>query len=316
MNNIMIDKPISKKDAYVLEEPKKGYKIPIISDTMFLAMINNEKRKKYASYLIAQVLDIDYDEVYNSIVFIKEKLDQDSYKEKGKTVDFVCRINGEIIGIEMNNNNKVKPQLERNISYAADLYKSDLHKGEVYHYNKVVQININNFSFEGNNEVIERYMLRNEKGEIFTDKIEFIHIYLPNIKRKGYNKVNKLEKLLLVFNESFDKSKELAKGDRIMEEYVKESTDTSYDDEIIGLYDKELHLEKLRLSELELEKAEAREEGLKEGREEGLEQGIEQGERKKQIEIAKNMLELGIDLETIEKATGLSRKDLKCIQNE
>lgn len=275
MNTIMIERSISKKNAYVLEQMKKGYKIPIVSDTMFLAMINNEKRKKYAAYLIAEVLQVSFEDVYNNLIFVKEKLDQDKYKEKGKTVDFVCKLNGEIIGIEMNNNNQVKPLLERNISYAADLYKSDLHKGEIYHYNKVIQININNFSFKGNNKVIEKYLLKNEEGEIFTDKLEFIYIYLPNIRKKDYNKINTLEKLLLVFNEDTNKSSIIAKGDKIMEDYVKEAVDTSDDDEVIGLYDKELHLEKLRLSELELEKAEARRVGLKEGREEGRKEGRE-----------------------------------------
>ena len=303
----MIDRDISKEDAYVLKELKKGDKIPIVSDTMFQVMINNEKRKKYAVYLISEVLQVDYNEIYNSLVFMKEKLDREKEKEKGKTVDFVCKINGEIIGIEMNNNNKVKPMLERNISYAADLYKSDLNKGEVYHYNKVVQININNFSFKSNNKIIEKYYLRNEEGEVFTDKLEFIHIYLPNIKKKSYNKLNKLEKLLLVFNESIDKSKVLAKGDGIMEDYVKEAVDTSRDDEIIGLYDKELYLEKLRLSELELERQEARKEGLEEGRKEGREEGREE----QKIEIAKNMIKDGLDIATIEKYTGLSRKELE-----
>ena len=298
MKNIMIDRDINKENAYVLEEMKKGYKIPIVSDTMFLAMINNEKRKKYAAYLIAEVLEVPYEDVYNNLIFVKEKLDQYKYKEKGKTVDFVCKLNGEIIGIEMNNNNKVKPLLERNISYAADLYKSDLHKGEVYHYNKVIQININNFSFKGNNKVIEKYFLKNEEGEIFTDKLEFIYIYLPNIRKKDYNKISNLEKLLLVFNEDTNKSSLIAKGDKIMEDYVKEAVDTSDDDEVIGLYDKELHLEKLRLSELELEKAEARREG----------------EENQKIEIAKNMLNKSMDIDTISELTGLSKEEIESIE--
>ena len=65
-----------------------------------------------------------------------------------------------------------------------------------YNYKTVIQININNFTFEGNSKIKEEYSLRNE--------------------------------------------------------------------EVIGLYDKELHLEKLRLSE------------LKEAREKGIEQGIEE----------------------------------------
>ena len=297
MSKIMLNRPVSKKGAYTLNPISKGDKIPIISDTMFLAMINNEKKKKYSAYLISQLLELNYEEVYNTITFQKEKLDKDNYYDKGKTVDFICKINGEIIGIEMNNNNKVRTQLERNIGYATDLYQSNLSVGEIYHYNKVIQININNFTFEGNDKVIEKYAFTNEKGEYLTDKIQLIHIYLPNIRKKEYNKLKDWEKLLLVFNENKIESLKIAKGDKIMEEYVKDAVDTSDEEEIIGLYDKELHLEKLRLSELEEERVEAR----------------EQGEKSKQIEIARNMINKGMDKEIIKELTGLSTEELNNI---
>ena len=79
-----------------------------------------------------------------------------------------------------------------------------------------------------------------------------------------------------------------------MEDYVKESIKASMDEEVIGLYDKELHLEKLRLSE------------LKEAREKGIEQGIEQ----EKIEIAKELLNNNVSLDIIMKSTGLSKEEI------
>ena len=84
---------------------------------------------------------------------------------------------------------------------------------------------------------------------------------------------------------------DITKGDRIMEEYVKESIKASMDEEVIGLYDKELHLEKLRLSE------------LKEAREKGIEQ--------EKIEIAKNMLSKNIDISVISECTGLAKEKIE-----
>ena len=55
--------------------------------------------------------------------------------------------------------------------------------------------------------------------------------------------------------------------------------------------------------ELAIEAREARKKGLKEGREEGREE--------QKIEIAKNMIKDGLDIATIEKYTGLSRKELE-----
>ena len=46
INNIpMLDRMTSDKNSYKKEEYYKGYKIPIISDTMFMTMINNTDRK-------------------------------------------------------------------------------------------------------------------------------------------------------------------------------------------------------------------------------------------------------------------------------
>ena len=164
--------------------------------------------------------------------------------------------------------------------------------GKEYDYETVIQININNFTFEGNSKIKEEYSLRNEEGEKLTEKLKFIHIYLPNIRKKCYNKekLNVLERLLLAFNEEENLS-DITKGDRIMEEYVKESIKASQDEEVIGLYDKELHLEKLRLSE------------LKEAREKGIEQ--------EKIEIAKNMLSKNIDISVISECTGLAKEEIE-----
>ena len=79
-----------------------------------------------------------------------------------------------------------------------------------------------------------------------------------------------------------------------MEDYVKESIKASQDEEVIGLYDKELHLEKLRLSE------------LKEAKEKGIEQGVEQ----EKIEIAKELLNNNVSLDIIMKSTGLSKEEI------
>jgi predicted transposase/invertase (TIGR01784 family) len=42
----------------------------------------------------------------------------------------------------------------------------------------------------------------------------------------------------------------------------------------------------------------------------GLKQGIEQGKRKKAFEMAHNLLELGIEMDRIVSASGLSRADM------
>ncbi|MDE6793757.1 MAG: hypothetical protein K2J63_00440 [Muribaculaceae bacterium] len=50
---------------------------------------------------------------------------------------------------------------------------------------------------------------------------------------------------------------------------------------------------------------EGREEGLVQGREEGLVQGREEGRIQERVEIARNLLSIGMDIDSIAKATGL-----------
>ena len=317
INNIpMLDRMTSDKDSYKKEEYYKGYKIPIISDTMFKTMINNTDRKQYASLLISIVLNKDYKEIYDNIEFIKGTLDKEREIEKGREVDFICKVDNEYVGIEMNNNFS-KSSLERNISYCMDIYKSNLRRGESYSFNHVLQININNFFFKGNDQGEEEYSLKNNKGELLTDKIKIFNIYLPLIRKKYYNgeELSDLEKLMLVFNEEDnEKLSKVYEGESIMEEYVKDAKRASMEDDIVGLYDKELHEEKLRITELE----EAREKGIEFGPKRGMDSGIKQGmaagiaQGKKEsiLETAKNMLKKKLDINLIAECTGLSEEEI------
>ena len=247
INNIpMLDRMTSDKDSYKKEEYYKGYKIPIISDTMFKTMINNTDRKQYASLLISIVLNKDYKEIYDNIEFIKGTLDKEIEIEKGREVDFICKVDNEYVGIEMNN-----------------------------------------------------------KGELLTDKIKIFNIYLPLIRKKYYNgeELSDLEKLMLVFNEEDnEKLSKVYEGESIMEEYVKDAKRASMEDDVVGLYDKELHEEKLRITELE----EAREKGI----ETGMAAGIAKGKKESILETAKKLLKEKVDIDIISKCTGLTQEEI------
>ena len=54
-------------------------------------------------------------------------------------------------------------------------------------------------------------------------------------------------------------------------------------------------------------------EGIEEGRIIGIEEGKLEGETNKTIEIARNLLSLNIDIETISKSTGLSKSEIEKI---
>ena len=294
-----LDKEISKTNSYKLLDYYKGYKIPIVSDSMFKTMINNESRMEYICYLIASIFNEDYNEVLKNTKFIKNNIDKYKNEESNKTVDLLCKIKGKILNVEVNNNTS-KSSLERNLGYMFSLYSANMKRGHKYNFNEVIQININNFRFKGRKDVLEECYITNinhipkdiNDFQIYSNKIRIINIYLPNIRKKDYNKLKLYEKLLLIFNENDNQLlKNLSKGDEIMEKYVKESKEASEQDEVIGMYDKELHDEKLRLAEND------------EYREKGFKEGIK--------ETALKLLQKNIDLNIISECTGISLEELK-----
>lgn len=87
-----------------------------------------------------------------------------------------------------------------------------------------------------------------------------------------------------------------------MEEYIKESKEASEDTDIIGLYDKELHEDMMRNTDIK----NATEKGITIG----IEKGIKQGRIENSIDIAKNMIKDGIDKEKISFYTKLTIEEI------
>ena len=332
--NFLFNLKTSTRYSYKLlsseELRKKGEKFSLVSDAMFEAMINNEKRKKFGAYLIALAFKLEYKEVIKSIRIEKEKLDKDKAIDAKRTVDFVCSINDEFYSIEMNNCPSVD-SLIRNIYYAVDISKSRMRMGTGYEYKKVMQINLCNFTFKGHDEITHEYAIRDKSGLLITDKINFLNIYLPNIRKKCYDESDKLttlEKLLIVYCDNNEVAKKFATGDEIMEDYIKEANDASIEDEIVGLYDKELD-DRLKwesfqkqvykdAAEMVIESNEEFAKGtedivqLKEELAKKIEEMVkskQEIERSKK-DIAKKLLDNNIDIDIIMSSTGLTKEEI------
>ena len=53
------------------------------------------------------------------------------------------------------------------------------------------------------------------------------------------------------------------------------------------------------------------EKGIEKGLQEGIEKGLQEGIKQNKIEVATNLKNLGTDVETISKATGLSKEEIE-----
>ena len=301
-----LSREISTIDSYKLSKLNEGDIIPIVSDVMFETMFNNTKRKKYVSYLLSLILNEDYNELLNGIVFVKGTMDKNNVYDSKKTVDLICEYKNVFYNIEMNNSKTDRYRLERNISYLNKIYDGFMKRGKKkYIYNNVVQININNFNFVGNEESIDKFYLENSKSKKLTEKITFINIYLPIIKKKYYNKseLTKLEKYMIILNEKKSKDlEEIIKEDLVMKEYRRDAEEVSKDYEGLGMYDKELEDEILM---------EARMEDSKEiGKKEGVVEGEKRGVQKERLNIVKKLIDMNMKIEDISNITNLSIRQI------
>ena len=306
----LLDKSVSNDMAYKLKTRHKGYRIPLVSDVMFRTMFFNESRKKYGCYLIALLLNQDYNEIFENTTLIKPTVDEEKVDKSRKTVDYLCRIDGVLVNVEMNKN-KTRTNLERNLDYMFRLHGGGMKVGDEDNYETCLQINVNNFAFEGKTKVLDEYMIvnLNNVDEIYTNKVHIINIYLPNIRKKDYNSLEDYEKLLLIFNEEDDEVLDmLSEGDDIMKEYIEDSKNASEQDEVIGMYDKELNDEMLKRAEIRENREEAYNEGLESGRAEGS--------LESKRETALKMIQNNLSFDLITECTGLSLEELNVLKKK
>ena len=167
-----------------MEDLGKNEKPSILSNTMFKTMFYNTKRIKYSAKLLSYYLDISYEELLNNIKLVKSELDKEYNDSKEERSDYVAEINNSKINIEINNNDSIET-MERNMEYAFRLYGEKIKIGKKYkdNYNQVIQININNFSFIGNDKIVDIYSFQNEEGIVLNNKITIIQIYVPNLRK-------------------------------------------------------------------------------------------------------------------------------------
>lgn len=287
---------INKENAFTIKEiDDLKEKISIVSDTMFKTMLLNTKRKKYACKLLEYIFDVSYEEIYNNLYSREEVLDKNYYNNKTELADYVLIVNDVAINIVLNCNNST----ERNIDYRDKLCSSNFYIGDKeYPFAKTIHVALNNFCYEGREEITkEIFGLKNEKGEWLTFKKQYIYFYIPAIKmlycNKGIEALEDVERYILVLaEEDILKATNLGLGDKIMEEYIKESQEVVEEIEFQSAYNHEL-------------------DKYKDGEDHGRMEGIKIGALNKQQEIAKTMLQDNISLGQIAKFTGLSLEEVE-----
>ena len=220
--------------------------------------------------------------------------------------------NKEIINIEIQLKNEYN-MIQRSLYYWSKLYEEQLSEGDRYDkLSRTVCINILDFKYLKNDRFHNGYRLKEiETNEELTDVMELHFIELK--KMKDVNRVEevktKLEAWLYFINQpDSELVQELEKVEVEIKEAKAELIRLSGDRKERERYEKRRESRLNEISALSY----AEEKGIKQG----IKQGIEQGAKNEKIEIAKKLIQNGLDNELISKSTGLSIKEVKEIRKE
>ena len=115
------------------------------------------------------------------------------------------------------------------------------------------------------------------------------------------------EKYILALVEmDLDKLNDLG-GENIMDEYVKEAEEVSFEGGVGEAYDKEWALRDQGYRD-------GLSQGKAEGREEGKAEGISEGKNERNIEIAKSLVRNKVDMSIIVDSTGLTEDEINTLK--
>ena len=233
--------------------------------------------------------------------------------------------NNEIINIEIQLKNEYN-MIKRSLFYWSKLYSEQLNEGEDYSVLKrTICINILNFKYLKTRKFHSGYRLKEiYSNEELTDVAEIHFIEIPKLEEGTDEKDMLVAWIEFLKNPESEKVRSLEMSIDEIREAKDELIRMSNDDTQRELYEMRAKTLKDKISALnEAERKgikQGRQEGIKEGLQkgiqEGLQKGIQEGEKSKAIEIAKSLINIGLDKETISKSTGLDLNEIEKLMSK
>ena len=280
-------------------------KVNVMNDAVAKAFLRSKEARMIVASFLSEVTGIDKSVLMNATYTGGEIPKRRNY-EKNKESDvmiLIDELNRIIIEV---NQFKTENLYRKNTEYAmASILEMTKRKSKRdgkgnIQYPKVILVSLDNFNSFHTKRPILTFLPRDEEGHIENDLYQSIHIILDNAVNNEYNKdipeeVIKFAKLLKA--KSIDELVEEFEGDEEYMEAVGKLEELVMDPDFAGAYDKgaktEWLLEDMRLT--------------------GMHEGEAIGISKRNIEIAKNMLQDTDDYGLISKYTGLSIEEIESL---
>lgn len=228
--------------------------------------------------------------------------------------DVYCETeNGEKFIVEMQN---VFQQFfkDRSVYYSTFPIREQAQRGGWnYRLEAVYTVGILNFVFDEDKNSKDYYhhevkLMDVNTKKVFYDKLTFIYLELPKFTKTEDELETLFEKWVFVLkNLSRLLERPAALQERVFTRLFEAASIAQFTPTQLREYEDSVKAYRDIVNAVNTARMEGREEGWEEGREEGR----EEGERKKQIEIARQMLADGMSIEIISKYTGLSEEELR-----
>ena len=289
-------------------------------DFAFKEIMMNEKAR--IGFLSA-ILNIDPEDIKETQI-LNTYLRKEHEEDKQGILD---------VRILMNNDTEIDTEIhlselkvwaDRSLFYISKMYTEQIRQGQKYDvFKKCVSISILDFILfeEPKNNTPEEpkqpsqsnfyscfHIWEDTRHFLFTDKMEFHVIELPKLPPELKDDIENDKVFLWAKFISSEKKEDF---DMIAQKdpYI----DSAYQQLQIISQDKQKRLEYEARQKAILDYNQFMYEAEQRGKEQGEKIGREQGEKEKGIQIAKNLLSLGLDVNTIMTATGLSLQDIEVL---
>ena len=320
MQQKIIEKTIYGEKFKVIKynvKVNKDFQIPLIEDKAFKYIC-----KVYPKVIIkflANVCGIS-ENIIESAYFIDTTMPDLRFNDKKMTVDLLVNIlPDEYINIEANTSKGKSVQI-KNINYMFRFILSKQKMSEALKSIKLTQVNFDLYSEKFMGGINNIYSSRNNlNNKLLPEMPIVIHIGLDKIYENPYNENISnwdMRFLKMLTSRSISYTEELAGNYEDLKEVAKLMKEYSEDTSNLIYYDKEAMDESIRKTDLKFAKEEGFEDGVTFGEKKGEKKGERNGKLKRSIEIAKDMLKDGLNIETISKYSKLSKEEIIKLQND
>ncbi|SDG94441.1 Rpn family recombination-promoting nuclease/putative transposase [Desulfosporosinus hippei] len=290
-------------------------------DYAFKLIFGKEGNEAILIAFLNAALRLPQDSQIEDIVILNPEFNKE-YRDDKKSILDVRAVTTE--GMQINIEIQLSDQYnmkKRSLYYWAQMYTRQMREGMAYkELTKAVTINILDFNYltETNNYHNVFHLYEDEEKFQLIDALEMHFMELPKLINKWRSREvspweNGLVRWLLLLEgsenqEIFNTLEEIAMQDPVLHQAIATWEQSSDDPNVREEYfarRKAVLDEKAVVREAELR--------LKEGIERGVARGLAKGLAKGKAEVAKNLLNMGIEIPKIAQATGLSEEEIRLL---